>query len=236
MNEELETLCDVQNIDTRIIENEKKRAGGPQRIEELAREVLTTREKLVQEKVVIDELEKERRKKELELETEKAQVKKSETKLYEVKTNKEYQAILKEIELAKTNNEKTEEEVLVLLDRVEELKKDLDTSSKSLQKREKEVEEETKTLQKEISAIDAIVSDLKTERERLLTGVDDGLKARYNTLIERRGGVAVVEAKNGTCMGCFMNIPPQLFIEVMKNSRIITCPSCNRIFFYAEEE
>jgi len=42
--------------------------------------------------------------------------------------------------------------------------------------------------------------------------------------------------KNGTCLGCFMNIPPQLFIEVMKNSRLITCPSCNRIFFYNEEE
>jgi uncharacterized protein len=236
LNEELETLCDVQKIDTRIIENEKKRAGGPQRIEEMTKEILSTREKLVREKAVIEELEKERRKNELELETEKAQVKKAETKLNEVKTNKEYQAILKEIEVAKTNNEKTEEEVLLLLDRVEELRKDLDSASKNLQKREKEVDEETKRLQKEISTIDAIVSDLKKDRERLLSGIEEGLKARYNTLIERRGGVAVVEAKNGTCMGCFMNIPPQLFIEVMKNSRIITCPSCNRIFFYAEED
>jgi uncharacterized protein len=236
LNEELETLCEVQKIDTRIIENERKRAGGPQRIDEMTGEISGTRDKLVREKIIVEELEKERRKKEQELEGEKAQVKKVETKLYEVKTNKEYQAILKEIELAKTNNEKTEEEILVLLDRVEELKKDLDTSGKELLKREKEVEEETKMLQKEISAVEAIVSGLRKEREKLLSGVDQSLKARYNTLIERRAGIAVVQAKNGTCMGCFMNIPPQLFIEVMKNNRIITCPSCNRIFFYAEEE
>ena len=68
--------------------------------------------------------------KEQELEGEKAQVKKVETKLTEVKTNKEYQAMLKEIEAARAGNDKTEEEVLVLLERVEELKKDYQTALK----------------------------------------------------------------------------------------------------------
>jgi uncharacterized protein len=236
LNGELETLCEVQKIDTRIIENEKKKAGGPQRIEEMGKEVSTTRDKLAREKGVIEELEKERRKKELELESEKVQVKKAETKLYEVKTNKEYQAILKEIETARTNNERTEEEILILLDRIEEIKKDLDVSSKELAKREREVDDETKVLQKEISLVEITVTELQKERTRLLFGVGNSLRDRYDTLIEKRGGIAVVNAKNGTCMGCFMNIPPQLFIEVMKNSDIIACPSCNRIFVYSEED
>jgi predicted nucleic acid-binding Zn-ribbon protein len=54
-------------------------------------------------------------------------------------------------------------------------------------------------------------------------------------LISRRGGTAVVNVKNGVCLGCFMNIPPQLFIEVTKNNRLILCPSCNRIFYFTEE-
>ena len=236
LNEELETLCLVQKVDTRIIENEKKKAFGPMRIEEIRREVSDTTERIAREKAIVEELEKERRKKEQELETEKAQIKKVEAKLVEVKTNKEYQAILKEIEAARSSNDKTEEEILVLLERIEELKKDLQTSSKELAKREKEVTDETKMLEKEIAAVEAVVDELRKERERLLAGVSDGLKGRYSILIEKRGGVAVVNAKNGTCMGCFMNIPPQLFIEVMKNSRVITCPSCNRIFYYEEDE
>jgi predicted nucleic acid-binding Zn-ribbon protein len=202
----------------------------------MEREVRETKEKLAKQKEVIDELEKERRSKEQELEGEKAQVKKVETKLTEVKTNKEYQAILKEIEAARAGNDKTEEEILVLLERVEELKKDYQTALKESAKREKEVAESVKELEKEIKTVDGIVGGLRKERERLLGSVSPDLKGRYNILIEKRGGLAVVNVKNGTCLGCFMNIPPQLFIEVMKNSRLITCPSCNRIFFYSEEE
>ena len=76
----------------------------------------------------------------------------------------------------------------------------------------------------------------KKERDKDLAGVSKDVKSRYNILLERRGGVAVVNVKNGVCLGCFMNIPPQLFIEVTKNEQFITCPSCNRIFCYSEEE
>ena len=103
-------------------------------------------------------------------------------------------------------------------------------------KREKEVAEGVKELEKEIKTVDGMVVGLRKERERLLSSVSADLKARYNILIEKRGGIAVVNVKHGTCLGCFMNIPPQLFIEVMKNSKLITCPSCNRIFYYSEEE
>ncbi|OPY65458.1 MAG: putative zinc ribbon domain protein [Syntrophorhabdaceae bacterium PtaU1.Bin034] len=236
MNEELETLSQVQKVDTKIIENEKKRALGPQKIEEMAREIAETKERLSREKEIIEELEKERRKKEQELETEKAQIKKAESKLYEVKTNKEYQAMLKEIETARGTNDKTEEDIILLMERIEELKKDYQSSSKALAIREKEVAEETKELEKQIETVGSVVTKLRVERERLLAGVSEDVKARYNILIEKRAGVAVVNVRNGTCLGCFMNIPPQLFIEVMKNNRLITCPSCNRILFYVEEE
>ena len=236
MIEELETLCQVQKIDTKIIENERKWALGPQRIDELQRGIGEAREKEAKEKEVIEELEKERRKKEQELETEKGQVKKSEAKLTEVKTNKEYQAMLKEIEAAKATNDKTEEELLLLLERIEELKKDHLVEVKDLEKREKAAAEETGALEKEIKTVDGIVSKLREEKERLLSRVGQDTRARYDILIEKRAGIAVVNAKNNTCLGCYMNIPPQLFIEVMKNSRLITCPSCNRIFYYQEEE
>ena len=55
-------------------------------------------------------------------------------------------------------------------------------------------------------------------------------------LREKRNGIAVSTAKNGVCLGCFMNIPPQLFIEVTKNRQLIQCPSCGRILYFSVNE
>ena len=107
MEDQLKILCQVQSVDMRTAESEKKKAVIPQRIAEMDREIEETRERLVKAKELIDELDKERKKKEKELDVEKEQVKKSEAKLYDVKTNKEYQALLKEIEAGAFVNPKS---------------------------------------------------------------------------------------------------------------------------------
>ncbi len=236
MIEELGTLCEMQKLDTQLIEHERKRAQGPRRIAEIEQELQRAKDKLAKEKEIIDELDKERRRKEKELDSEKERIKKVQAKLYEIKTNKEYQAVLKETEMAQEANDKTEEEIILLLERIEELRKDYDASLSYVKKRDKEVESEKKELEKEMTSVEAVVTELRKERDALLTKVSGEAKARYRTLLEKRNGIAVVNVKNGVCLGCYMNIPPQLFIEVTKNSRLISCPSCNRIFCYKEEE
>ena len=199
-------------------------------------ELRTTRTKVEKEKEIIEELEKERRKKEKELETDKDKIKKLEAKLYEVKTNKEYQAFLKEIEAARIANDKTEEDILVLMDKVEEIKKDYTSSTAHLKIREKEIETEKIKIEKDIQSMDKIIAELKTERDNLLSVVNERLRSTYLVLREKRSGIAVSTAKNGVCLGCFMNIPPQLFIEVTKNRELIQCPSCGRILYFLVNE
>ncbi len=236
MTEELLTLCELQKLDTQLIEHERKRAEGPRRLAEIEQDLQNARDKLSREKEVIEELDKERRRKEKELDAEKERIKKVQSKLYEIKTNKEYQAVLKETEAAQSANDKTEEEIILLLERIEDLRKDYDASLAYVKKRDKEVDAEKQELEKEMSSVQAIVTDLTKERNALMSRVGGDAKARYQTLMEKRNGLAVVNVKNGVCLGCYMNIPPQLFIEVTKNARLISCPSCNRIFCYREEE
>jgi predicted nucleic acid-binding Zn-ribbon protein len=233
--EELETLCEMQKLDTQLIQHERKRAQAPKRLAEIEQDLEKAKDKVAKEKEIIEELDKERRRKEKELDTEKERIKKVQSKLYEIKTNKEYQAVLKETEAAQAANDKTEEEIILLLERIEELRKDHDTSLAYAKKRDKEVEAEKKELEKEMSSVESVVNKLKKERDALLSKVSGEAKARYKVLMEKRSGLAVVNVKNGVCLGCYMNIPPQLFIEVTKNARLITCPSCNRIFCYREE-
>jgi uncharacterized protein len=235
LTEELRNLFDIQKLDTQLIEHGRKQAAAPKRLAELEQELHKAREKIGKEKEVMEELDKERRRKEKELDGEKERIKKVQGKLFEIKTNKEYQAVLKEIEAAQAANDKTEEEIIMLLERIEEIKKDYEGATAHLKKREKEVEVEKKSLEKEMSSLGSVVAELKKERDALFSSLGKEAKSRYKTLMEKRGGVAVVNVKNGVCLGCFMNIPPQLFIEATKNAQLITCPSCNRIFFFEEQ-
>jgi len=233
---ELETLFEAQKIESMIMEGEQKLLQAPKKLKQMEDRLAEVRGKIEKEQEIVEELEKERRKKEKELEGEKEKIKKLEVKLYDVKTNKEYQALLKEIESAKEANDRTEEDVLVLMDKVEDLKKDYEASQTELEKLEKESEIEKKAMEKETRSMDEVIAKLTTERDNLLSIVSDNLRNTYNILRERRGGIAVTNVRNGVCLGCNMNIPPQLFIEVTKNKQLIQCPSCNRILFFREND
>ncbi|MCS7281469.1 MAG: C4-type zinc ribbon domain-containing protein [Desulfobacterota bacterium] len=236
MENELKILYEIQKTDLKIMETERKLALGPKKIEELDFELRQLKEKIDKEKIIIDELEKERRRKERELDEEREKIKKKEARLFEVKTNKEYQAMLKEIEMAKEALDKLEEDILILMDRIEELKKDYQESVKYYEKRKKEIEEEKRSIQNDLSTLDEQIAVYRTEKERLMNEISPELKERYNIIREKRQGIAVVNVKNGVCLGCYVNIPPQLFIEVTKNNQIISCPNCNRIFYYIDEK
>jgi len=235
LEEELRTIYEAQKIHLKIMEHENKRYLTPERIKSMDNEIKELKNKLEKEKQVIDELEKERRKKEKEIDAEREKIKKYESKLYEVKTNKEYQALLKEIETAKSENDKTEEDILILMEKVEELKKDYGSLLKKTAQREKEVENEKNKLEKEIDTLDKQIDELTARRDELLSTVSENLRKTYRTLLEKRNGIAVVNVRNGVCLGCYMNIPPQMFIEATKNQSLIFCPSCNRIFYFTEE-
>lgn len=235
MEHELRTIHEAQKIDLQIIENEKKLVTTPKKIEKMEHDIKVMHEKVSKEKEILEEFEKDRKQKEKELELEKEKIKKFESRLYEVKTNKEYQALLKEIETVKKTNDKEEEEIIEIMVQIEDLKKDFESTSKLLKEKEKIAEVEKKKLLNEMDSLDKTIIDLKQQRDNLLSIVGKTLRDTYSMLISRRGGTAVVNVKNGVCLGCFMNIPPQLFIEVTKNSKLILCPSCNRIFYFTEE-
>ena len=69
-------------------------------------------------------------------------------------------------------------------------------------------------------------------REAVTKQLESNLYKLYNTLKEKRKGVGVVSVKQETCQGCFVNVPPQMFIEVQKNNALIRCPNCNRILYW----
>jgi predicted nucleic acid-binding Zn-ribbon protein len=149
-----------------------------------------------------------------------------------VKTNKEYQALLSEIDAVKEANSRMEEEILQVLDEIDELKKDLLKREKEVGVILEKIEVERKKLQEKIAHDEKAWNEQMERREVLSKQIESKLFKLYNTLKEKRQGVGVVSAKNETCQGCFVNVPPQMFIEVQKNNILIRCPNCNRILYW----
>jgi len=190
------------------------------------------KERIQKEREKIESLEKERRQKERNLNTEQEKIKKAEGRMFEVKTNKEYQALLSEVEAIKEATSREEEEILQILEEIDELKKDLLKREKEVATTLEKIEREKKKIQEKMDQGDGLWKEQKERREVLSKQVESTLYKLYNTLKEKRQGVGVVSVKDETCQGCFVNVPPQMFIEVQKNNAIIRCPNCNRILYW----
>ena len=92
-----------------------------------------------------------------------------------------------------------------------------------------------KKLQEDVAAVEREIDDLRLRREEYVKALDREVYRMYTKLFEARRGLAVVETRGEVCRGCNMNIPPQLFVEIKKNEKIIQCPQCNRILYWKAE-
>ena len=118
------------------------------------------------------------------------------------------------------------------MDEIDELKKDLSKREKEMAITMEKIEAEKRKIQEGMAQEDAVWKKQLERREVLSKQIESKLFKLYNTLKEKRQGIGVVSAKQETCQGCFVNVPPQMFIEVQKNNALIRCPNCNRILYW----
>ena len=232
MREQLELLWELQKIDLDLQSIKEEKDRYPKEMKKLEEKQKIEKERIQKEKEKIESLEKTRRQKEGNLTTEQEKIKRAEARMSEVKTNKEYQALLSEIDGLKEANSRMEEEILQVMDEIEEVKKDLSKREKEAKVTLEKIEGERKTLQEKMALDESVWSKQTERREVLSKRLEPKLFKLYHTLKEKRQGLGVVGVKRETCQGCFVHVPPQMFIEVQKNNALIRCPNCNRILYW----
>ena len=232
MRKQLELLWELQRIDLALRDLMEERERYPKEMKRMDERCRIEKERIQKEREKVELLEKDRRQKEHHLTAEQDKIKKTEGRMFEVKTNKEYQAVLTEIEGIKEGSSREEEEILRLLDEIDETKKSLARWEKETAVSLEKIEAERKVLEGKITRDDAGCKKQIERREVLAKQIESRLFKLYDTLKEKRRGVGVVNVKNETCQGCFLNIPPQMYIEVQKNNTLIQCPHCNRILYW----
>lgn len=234
MQDQLEHLRALQAIDSTIQSVQLVKQIYPQKMSQLDKEVEGRRGLLEKERAALEEVLKQKHKQEQTLKVETERLQKSQDKLLSVKTNKEYQAALKEIENIKLANSDLETEILVCMERADVYARALQEKEAEHQKWVKECEDKKKSLEEGLTKADQELARQQSFREENLAKVDPDLLRVYEMLRERRQGLAVVAIRDGMCSGCNMNIPPQQSLEIRRNESIMRCPFCNRILFFDE--
>ena len=86
-----------------------------------------------------------------------------------------------------------------------------------------------------LDGVQGRMTELETERKKLVERCDRSLISRYERIRKQRGGVAVAPVVGGTCKGCQRNIPPQMANQLLTADDILTCPNCHRFIYAADE-
>ncbi|MFC1889623.1 zinc ribbon domain-containing protein [Thermodesulfobacteriota bacterium] len=229
MEEQLHLLKMVQEIDIRILDTREDKKRAPEKLESLRAELAEKRNDLKVHEDRFEELKVARRDKERNLEEQNDHIQKIRERMQAIKTNKEYQAMLKEIETIERRKSEMEDEILILLEKLDEEESDLSGKRSEFSRIEKEYEKDFKILEERIESIDDILNKEEKARKTLIHDIHPEFISKYDTIRERRGGIAIVGAYKGICLGCNMNIPPQTFNEILKVKEVIQCPTCFRI-------
>jgi predicted nucleic acid-binding Zn-ribbon protein len=188
------------------------------------------------EKIAIENLKKKFRDRESDVKMNMARIKKSEGKLRSIKNNREYQALLKEIDDLKAKNSHIEDEMLEDLEAIEKSEEVLRQKTKKFTEFSKQIENEKKRIAEETRHHESRLAQLEKEYNRALGKVEAPLLEKFIKVKEiQRDRVAIAAVVDAVCNGCNVNIPPQMFNELYRSEKLEFCPNCQRIIYWVKE-
>ena len=234
MNPQLSLLVQLQHLDLKIHEIEDQQQKIPQRLQAAQLPIDQATSRLQDLKASIEKIVGERRSAEQDLTSHEDHIQKMRTRLNELKTNKEYQAHLFEIDLAKKKKDSLEEKVLLVMERGDQKEKDV-----------KELEDlltqASQAFSKEKTELDLIkikceedMIQLGRERKEVVANLEKNLWNRYATLKSTKSVLVIAGIRERTCLGCQLQLPPQLVAEVKRADQLLSCPYCHRILYWEE--
>jgi len=230
------SLQQARNI-ARIMENENK---ARKNIDEVtyneAQQMVEAKEDLEEKRILVHWKKSKVRQRELELLTEEAKEKlnKYEEQLYQVKTNKEYDAITTETDTVKETISSNEQELLYLDDKLTELSTNIEELETEVSKLDDELSENKVELQSTLNATAEEENLLKQERDIILQKSSPDIINSYELVRKARDGQGIAMVAGNNCGGCYSFIPPQKIVEIKKMKKIYTCEYCGRILVFNE--
>ncbi len=235
MLEILQQLLVVQDRDRRLAQLKSEAARIPVEIAAAQKRLADEAAKLETAKTELKKIESARKQLEVDVEAKRQQILKYRTQLNQIKSNTEYQALLKEITKAEADIRTTEDVELEFMDRLDRLQPALKQEQAQLKELTSKAEAEKTELQKRVKLIETELAQLQGERAQLVTSVDADALSRYERLLRSKGDQAIVAIKHGNCGGCHLNLPPQIVHTAKGEQELASCSYCGRILYWQAE-
>lgn len=232
--EQIKLLVELQGLDTKIFKFEDDLKSIPRKISEMEDHFKEKSANLKSLEDGVKSLQVKRKEREGDLQAKEDAVKKFQSQMYQVKTNKEYSAFQEEIARAKADGSLIEEDIIKMFDQIDGENKKIAEEKNYLTKEEAVFAEEKKLLNEEVGRIKVDLEGLKSQRAVLAGKVDATLLPKYERIVSSKGGLAVVSVANDSCQGCFRIMPPQVINEIQMKNALIFCENCARILYIEE--
>jgi predicted nucleic acid-binding Zn-ribbon protein len=231
LNEQLKCLIELQELDSSIIAMAEKIEMIPRKLEQFNSPLQHANELFQKTKTKHSALNKKKKDKDLQLDEMQDKINKLKSRSGDIKTNKEYEAHLKEIQGFEKNMSKLEDELIAIMEEIEAFEKELKIEEMKVKKAEEEYKLQEKILGEEQKKVTAELETEKVKRKGFVARLDDDYYTQYMNLLKRYGDRVVVETRNEICLGCNTNIPPQLYNDIKKGDVLYNCFFCKRYLY-----
>ena len=229
----MEKLIELQGIDTKLRDLNDLLGDLPSKVDELNQQEESIKNSLVENKERMKELEVESHKGEVRIAEINDKVNKLKDQLFLVTNNKQYDALMHEMDHMKEKRTTIETETFSFLEEKENLTESVETMESELGSLSNDLTVRREKLESAISDSAEEKSILEQQRSEQVNGIDLNTVSIYNRVFEARDGLAVVNLSGNGCGGCGAHIPMQKVTEVRANTTIHRCDVCGR-FLYSE--
>jgi predicted nucleic acid-binding Zn-ribbon protein len=232
----LQRLIELQKLDSQILHLESLRGDLPHQVSRLNEELKEAEQNLESMNQKLQDFQKENDMIEMEIKALEGKKQKYQSQLFEVKNNREYDAVTHEIESVKDEIGKKETRILELMDANKEMKTGIETTNERVKELQEQFHERKSELDKRMEKTEKDEIALKDQRGKLVRKLEPRLLASYERIKKAKHNLAVVPVIGNACGGCFKTLPPQRILEVRAMNRLYLCEVCGRILTWDDEK
>ena len=231
----VKNIVELQNIDSQLMELEEILGDLPKKVEESIAEEKQTISRIEDNKQRVKEIQVELNKMELRVKEDNVKIDHLKDQLFKVTTNKQYDAIMAEIDHLKEQLDNDENVEIDLLEEKEKLDTKITDQEKSIESVSKDLIDKRKYLENLIQESAVQKAQLENERNNLIKSIEPNVLKRYDMVRKARRGTAAVPVIGNSCSGCGAMVPPQKISEIKEDKTPHTCDECMR-FLYIENK
>ncbi|WP_297669419.1 C4-type zinc ribbon domain-containing protein [uncultured Desulfovibrio sp.] len=232
--EQIRQLVELQKVDDAIhaVKQELERAPGELNDLEQRFAAAETQRNYILDK--LSHLQDQQKRLSLEIDDDSARIKKSKNKLMQVGNQREYHAMMREMDSMERVNRSREEEKTTLLEELQYQNDALAEINSTYDALKTELEEKRGGLEEKLQKGNAALEELNGKRAQVSKTIPQPVFMRYEFIRKRLEHPVIVAVKDGVCSGCHIAVPPQSFIELQRGQQILSCPNCQRLIFWCE--